>query len=93
MSVSGGSSSGRSSSGPPPANNTQVEIGGPARSSKRKDDTSRPGFFHKLLGKNKNQGGVNDEAFDRGASLLRGFCAIADSLSWIVTPFHADEYQ
>jgi hypothetical protein len=92
-SVSGGSSSGGSSSGLPPTNNTQVEIGGPERLSKRKDETSRPGFFHKLLGKNKNQEGVNDKAFDRSASLLRGFRAIADSLPWIVTPFRADEYQ
>lgn len=81
MSGSGSSSSGGSGSGPPPVNNTQVEIGGPTRLSKRKDDTSRPGFFSKLLGKNKNQGGVNDEAYDRSASLLRGFCAIADSPS------------
>ena len=46
--------------------------------SKRRDDAGRPGFFSKLLGKNKTQAGVNDEAFERSTSLL-GICAIADN--------------
>ena len=73
MSGSGSSSSGGSGNGAPPVNNTQVEIGGPSKLSRRRDDSNRPGFFSKLLGKNKNQGGVNDETFVRSASLLRGF--------------------
>ncbi len=81
MSGSGSSPSGGSGSGGPPVNNNQVEIFGPTRLSKRRDEPSRPGFFSKLLGKNKNQGGVNDEAYDRSASLLRGFCANTNSPS------------
>ena len=76
MSGSGSSSSGRGGSGGLPVNNTLVEIGGPVRLSKVKDESSRPGFFSKLLGKNKNQGGVNNEADDRSASLLCGLCVI-----------------
>ena len=81
MSGGGNPSSGANGGGPPPVNNNQVEIGGPTRLSKRRDEPSRPGFFSKLLGKNKNQGGVNDEAYDRSASFLRGFCAITNSPS------------
>lgn len=83
MSSGGNSSSGGSGSGGPPVNNNQVEIGGPTRLSKRREEPSRPGFFSKLLGKNKNQfqGGVNDEAYDRSGFLLRGFCVITNSPS------------
>lgn len=79
MSSSGSSSSGGSGNVGPPVNGTH-EIGGPSRLPKRKDDAGRPGFFSKWLGKNKPQGGVNDEAFERSAFLLPSFCAIADSL-------------
>jgi len=64
MSSSGSSSSGGSGSGGPPVNSTYVDIGGPSRLYKR-SDAGRPGFFSKLLGKNKTQAGVNDEAFER----------------------------
>ena len=77
---SGSPSSGGSSSSGPPVSHNQMEIGRPPRLSKRRDDTGRPGFFSKLLGKNKSQAGVNDEAFERSASPLLGFWAIADNL-------------
>ena len=73
MSSSGSSSSGGSGSVAPPVNNTYVEIGGPSKLPKRRDDAGRPGFFSKWLGKNKPQGGVNNEAYDRSASLLPSF--------------------
>lgn len=79
ISSSGSSSSAGSGSGGPPVNNTHVEIGGPSRLSKRRDDAGRPGFFSKLLGKNKPQGGVNNETFVRSMSFLLGICAIADN--------------
>ena len=79
MGSSGSSSSGGSGSGGPPVNNTQIEVGGPSRLTKRRDDASRPGFFSKWLGKNKPQGGVNDEAYERSMSLLLGICTIADN--------------
>jgi hypothetical protein len=81
ISSSGSTSSGGSSSGGTPGNHAQVEIGGPSKLSKRRDDAGRPGFFSKLLGKNKNQGGANDEAFERSAYPFFGFCIIADNLA------------
>jgi hypothetical protein len=70
------SPTGGSNSVGPPVNSAQLEIGGPSRLSKRRDDAGRPGFFSKLLGKNRPQAGVNDEAFDRSASPLLGFALL-----------------
>jgi len=65
MNSGGSAPGGGSSNGGPPVNHTQMEVGGPSRLSKRRDDAGRAGFFAKLLGKNKNTGGINDEAYER----------------------------
>jgi len=80
MGGSGGPSNGGSSSSAPPVN-PPMEIGGPAKLSKQKGDTSRTGFFSKLLGKKPVQGGGNDDVADQSASCFCGFCAFADSPS------------